>query len=297
MASHELLENLDLVFDRLNDGLLLIELNGQIVKVNEALLKMGGYKREDLEGKNAMKLIKIFPPASLKKIVGSFADAMKGVPSDRYAIEAKTIKGEARVLELSNSLIKKQGRTIGVAVSIRDVTNKINLEGQLKTSEERYKILFESSRDAIMLLEPPSWKFTSANPATIQLFNAKSQKDFVSLGPWDVSPEKQPNGKLSANLAKEAIDKAMADGSYSFEWVHKKISGEEFPAMVLLTRMDVGGQQFLQAMVRDISKQKEAEANLAKRLADLERLNRLMVGRELKMIELKKELEKQKKST
>ena len=50
-----LLENLGLIFDNLNDGLALLSLNGKILKVNQILLKIGGYKRQDLEGKNAMK--------------------------------------------------------------------------------------------------------------------------------------------------------------------------------------------------------------------------------------------------
>ena len=135
-------------------------------------------------------------------------------------------------------------------------------EKEIRKSKEKYKGLFESSRDAIMTLEPPSWLFTSCNPATVELFGAKDPEEFTSLGPWEVSPETQPDGRTSADKAKEMIETAMREGSHFFEWMHKRIGGEPFPATMLLTRMAQGGKTFLQATVRDITEQKRAEAAL-----------------------------------
>ena len=120
--------------------------------------------------------------------------------------------------------------------------------------EEKYKILYETSRDAIMILESPNWNFAAGNPATIKMFRAKDEKDFISKGPGELSPEKQPDGKLSSDSAKVQIMKAMKTGSAFFNWTHKRISGKEFPATVLLTRFKLKGKDALQATVRDLSK-------------------------------------------
>ncbi|MFH1448160.1 MAG: ATP-binding protein, partial [Candidatus Micrarchaeota archaeon] len=133
---------------------------------------------------------------------------------------------------------------------------------QLQASETRYRTLYESSKDAIMTLAPPSWKFTSGNPATFKLFGTKSEAECVSLGPWELSPEYQPDGELSSVKTKKMIEKAMKEGTNFFEWTHKKVSGEEFPATVLLTRMELEGKKLLQATVRDITKSKKAEEAL-----------------------------------
>ncbi|GAG51162.1 unnamed protein product, partial [marine sediment metagenome] len=128
-------------------------------------------------------------------------------------------------------------------------------------------------RDAIMTLAPPSWKFTSANQSTIDMFNANGIDEFTSLGPWAVSPEYQPDGRPSADKAKEMIEAAMCEGSNFFEWIHKRLNGEEFPVTVLLTRMELGGQPLLQATVRDISESKKAENELRKAKEDAEKMN------------------------
>ena len=47
-------------------------------------------------------------------------------------------------------------------------------EDALRASEERYRNLFESSRDALMSLEPPFWRFTAGNRAAVEMFGAKN---------------------------------------------------------------------------------------------------------------------------
>ena len=132
----------------------------------------------------------------------------------------------------------------------------------LRDALMKFKVLFESSRDAIMTLEPPTWNFTSGNQATIEMFRAKNEKEFISYTPGDLSPQKQPDGRASDEKAKEMIATAMDKGSHFFEWTHKRINGDEFPANVLLTKVDLGTKAFLQATVRDITEQKKYEAKI-----------------------------------
>ncbi len=151
-----------------------------------------------------------------------------------------------------------------VANDLAHAMRKLNAEAKLIKSEMRYRKLFDSSHDAIMTLEPPSWKFTSGNPSILGMFGVSSEEEFTSLGPWDVSPEYQPDGQLSSEKAKEMIGIAMREGSNFFEWTHCKVTGENFPAMVLLTRVTMQDSTFLQATVRDVTKQKEMEEALRK---------------------------------
>ncbi|MGD0947548.1 MAG: ATP-binding protein [Candidatus Binatia bacterium] len=151
-----------------------------------------------------------------------------------------------------------------------------------RRAQDRYRMLFESSRDAIMTLEPPSWRFTSGNPATMKMFEAKNEEEFLSRGPWELSPDRQPDGRASVEKSREMIETAMREGSHFFEWTHRRIGGEEFPADVLLTRMEQGGKVMLQATVRDITDRKRAEAEqaalfeIAKDIAGVVDLNEIL---------------------
>ncbi len=153
----------------------------------------------------------------------------------------------------------------------RDLELRRILEAKLRVSEERHRALFESSRDAIMTAEPPSWRFTSGNAACIEMFCCDNEADFTSRGPWELSPEQQPDGTPSRENAKRMIEQAMQTGSNFFEWAHRRIDGEVFPATVLLTRVDLPHISFLQATVRDISEQRriELEMQQKQRLASI----------------------------
>jgi PAS domain S-box-containing protein len=148
---------------------------------------------------------------------------------------------------------------------------RMRAEQALRESEERHRTLFQKSRDALMTLAPPAWRFTSGNAAAIALFGARDEEDFVSHAPWQYSPDLQPDGHPSLDKAKEQIDCAMREGSLSFEWVHRRVSGEEFPATVLHTRLEINGEAMLQGTVRDESEKRRLQASVAQsdRLASM----------------------------
>ncbi|HRY62562.1 MAG TPA: PAS domain S-box protein, partial [Candidatus Paceibacterota bacterium] len=157
-------------------------------------------------------------------------------------------------------------------------------------NETRYKKLYEDSSDALMTIEPPDWKFTTGNRAALKMFRAHDLREFVAADPWKLSPEKQPDGRFSNEKAKEMINTALKDGFSLFDWVHRRIDGENFPANVLLTKMNMGGKSFVQATIRDVSEERRA-AELIKERDLAEKMNKFMVGREVAMAELKKENE------
>lgn len=166
-------------------------------------------------------------------------------------------------IDLLNSHITKLGK-------IEIAHNRI--DKALRESEEKFKVLYESSQDAIMMLAPPTWLFTAGNQATIKMFHAKNEKDFISRDPWELSPKFQPDGQLSSEKAKKMIRKTMKTGSHFFEWTHNRIKGENFPATVLLTRIELKDKQLLQATVRDVTKSKKIEEELDKQQHQLEKL-------------------------
>ncbi|MFH2074824.1 MAG: ATP-binding protein, partial [Pseudomonadota bacterium] len=82
----------------------------------------------------------------------------------------------------------------------------------------------------------------------------------------------------SSEKVAEMIQTAMAKGSHFFEWTHRRLAGESFPATVLFTRMEIGGQTLLQATVRDITNHKHAEEerrSLEERLQRAEKMEAL----------------------
>ncbi len=127
-------------------------------------------------------------------------------------------------------------------------------------SEVRYRELFESTGDAIMLLGPQG--FLQCNQATLRLFGCCTEQDFVSKHPSEVSPPRQPCGMDSRRAANAHIERAYREGTHRFEWLHRREDGTEFMADVLLARVDLQSGPILQAVVRDITERKRVEQQL-----------------------------------
>ncbi len=135
---------------------------------------------------------------------------------------------------------------------------------RIKEAEMKFKSIYESSIDAIMLLTPEEG-FISGNFATVNMFGCKDESEFVSKSPTELSPEYQPDGELSAIKAQAMMKKAMDEDSNVFEWTHTKIGGEKFLATVSLSRIKFNEREILQATVQDITVRKKAEEELKRR--------------------------------
>ncbi|MEA3514925.1 MAG: hypothetical protein U9R34_05590 [Nanoarchaeota archaeon] len=171
----------------------------------------------------------------------------------------------------------------------------IKAKENLDIKGNQYKNIYESSKDAIMILEPPSWKFTAGNPSAVKLFGGKNEAEFLKNTPEDLSPKSQPDGKSSKIKAREMINLAMTKGDAFFDWKHKKMNKKEFHAKVLLTKFQKCRKYVLQATVRDITKEVELTEKIIKNTKELEKFNAFAVDRELKMIELKKRIKELEK--
>ena len=134
---------------------------------------------------------------------------------------------------------------------------------ELQNSERKFRTLFESSSDSILLLDVEGG-YIDCNPAALQMFAMPSKEALMQMSPSMLSPVYQPDGTPSAELANIEIAKALEEGVHSFEWLHRGLDGREFPCTVLATRIQMDGKVILHGTVRDITERKRSEAELEK---------------------------------
>ena len=256
-------EQLAVISRAAKDAILIMNDEGIITHWNHAAEAIFGHSRREALGQDLHDLL--VPLRFREKFSAAFpkfrASGRGSAVGKTLELEAIRKGGEEFPIELSLSaaLVDYRWHAIGI---VRDITERRQLTRDLELSAERHRLLFESSRDALMTITPPSWRFSSANPATLRMFGARDEADFVSRVPWELSPEHQLDGRRSDEKAGEMIETALLAGSHVFDWTHRRLDGTEFPATVLLTRMELNGQILMQATVRDVTAQKELEAQL-----------------------------------
>ncbi len=210
-----------------------------------------------------------------------------GNPGEVQIWERQNPKTDRWYRNYDRAIYWNNQRLVRMQIAI-DFTDNKQASRALELSQERYRSLFETSHNALMTVSPPSWNFTSGNPALVELFKLENERQFLTFKPWQLSPEYQADGRSSKEKAQEMIQIAVEKGSNFFHWIHRRFDGEEFPATVQLDRVDIEGEYFLQATVRDITEQVRADKLAKQQMEDLTLLNALNVaanqGKELKEI-------------
>ncbi|RLB90767.1 MAG: hypothetical protein DRH26_09100, partial [Deltaproteobacteria bacterium] len=109
---------------------------------------------------------------------------------------------------------------------ISDLEKKVGRYA-VQNKDEKYRILFEKSKDAILIIE--NEKFVDCNKAAVDMLGYKNKNELLQTHPSQLSPDKQPDGRDSFTKANEIMDLTLKNGSNRFEWDHIRANGEIFP--------------------------------------------------------------------
>ena len=140
-----------------------------------------------------------------------------------------------------------------------------DLEAQLAQFKDEgglpnYRELFERSADANLIIDGDT--FVDCNEATVKMLRYATREELLQTHPSELSPEFQPDGRLSYEKANDMMAIAFAQGTHRFEWHHQRADGDVFPVEVLLTSVPDGDRIVLHVAWREITERKQLEEEL-----------------------------------
>jgi len=285
-------EHLSATLRSIGDGVISTDAAGNIISLNAVAECLIGWTTAEAMGRPVEEIFHIVHAQTRETVEAPVQRALEEDVVVWLLNDTVLISRDGKEHQVEDScapIRDRVGHVVGAVVVFRDVTEECRLRKDLRDREERFRTLYDSTSDAIMLLDDKG--FFACNRATLSMFGCETEEVFCSKHPTDLSPAEQPDGCDSMIAANERIATAMKEGSNRFEWIHKRYdTGEDFSAEVLLSAMELDGKPVLQATVRDITDRKQAEERLRITLAESERVNRLMQGREMRIRELKGEV-------
>ncbi|MFQ5571100.1 MAG: PAS domain S-box protein, partial [Rhodothermales bacterium] len=257
------------LFESLPDALLVEDLDGTILDANPAACRLYGLSRPQLQGSAMHTLV---PP--------EYGEQMKRALEDLVAGERKHIEGYCRAANGQAVPVEILGWRIRYAeqpalmLYLRDITEHKRAQESIREREERYRTLIEHVPEAIVVLDVEKGCFVDCN-TNAEAFYGLSRTDLLKMNPVDVSPERQPDGRLSAEVAYEYIKQAAEGGTPVFEWVHVNVRGEEVPSEIRLVRLPSVDRVLVRGSITGIAERKEFEKELIEAREKAEELNRL----------------------
>ncbi len=129
---------------------------------------------------------------------------------------------------------------------------------QLETERQKYQTLFETNSDAVVILDDK--EFTDCNPATLSMFGMDSVDTFLHIPISQLGTPVQANGLTAYAHAMQAIERAKKQGHTVMDWEGRRQDGSVFSAEIAMHAMQLEGRPVIQAIMRDVSERRAAEA-------------------------------------
>ncbi len=131
-------------------------------------------------------------------------------------------------------------------------------EDALRYNEEKYRQLFESESDAVMIFDGTTGRFENANQAALNLYGY-SKDEFLALAVEDISAEKEKTRCAVQNIKDEITDSLRVPVRF-----FQKKNGTIFPGEIVAGVFISGGRKKIIGAVRDIADRIQMETQLSK---------------------------------
>lgn len=253
-ALHETEQRYRALFDRANDAIFILDTEGRHVDANQKAADLLGY--ESVEA-----LLRAEPLAHVEDTARGdsrqrLATLRKGEPVPVYERTFLHHDGSRIPAEVSLTLVlDAEGQPRYFQSIARDIRERQRAQAALLEATERYRALFERSRDAVFLIDLDG-RFVDANQRAAELFGYDHPAEIIGRNRNDFVPPEQigdSNDRLARLLAGERPP------VYERLFLHR--DGSRIPTEISLTLVhDAEGQpRHIQSVIRSISERKAAE--------------------------------------
>jgi PAS domain S-box-containing protein len=171
------------------------------------------------------------------------------------------------------SEVEAAGKLLAELATLRAELAELDAENQrLKVeraanelAHQKFRVLFERSSDAQLFFDETG--ILDCNDAAVAMLRCADKTLLLSQHPAVWSPERQPDGRLSSEKSVEMDEYARKHGYHRFEWVHRRLTGEEFPVEVTLNPVTLSTGSGLLVAWHDLTEVRQREAALHEALA------------------------------
>ena len=251
---------LSTIYEAIPDFIFSKDKNGMYISCNDSFEEYIGRSKSQIIGNTPFD---IYPD---KKMAQGYIDEDRTVMGTASILKRERWmpfpNGIRKLFEIVKVPIFRENEVIGLIGIGRDITEHKALLEELNKAHMRTKIMLDTIPIACFLGDSEKLIF-DCNHETLRLFNFNDKQDFIKHF-FDLSPEYQPDGRLSKKTALEYLQKAIDEGKFVFEWMHQLLDGTPIPTTITLVRVNYENDTAVLTYVRDMREHMQMESEIEK---------------------------------
>src|SRR5690242_14428283 len=275
----------DIIIANAPDPVFVSDLEGKILQANDAVSELLGFRPAELIEQSLSRFIS---PEETREFTAALREVVAKGVTRNARLNPRSASGEVIPTTLNASALRDpDGRVIGAIGILRDMR-------ELDKARAYAESLIENAPDPVFVSDLEG-KITLANEAVSQLLGFRRDEVVAQSLSRFISPEETQEFLMALQ---EVVERGVTRNA---RLNPRSASGEIIPTTLNASALRdpdgkvIGAIGILRDMrayeqvVRDLE---ESKAELQEKILDLEKFEEVVVGRELKMIALEKELEK-----
>ncbi|MCB0164877.1 MAG: PAS domain S-box protein [Anaerolineae bacterium] len=247
-----------------SDAIYLISEDGFIIDTNQSACAALGWTKKELIGKMVSDVDPNFS-------VETFKNFWESIPFNQPQIFETTHQkknGTLLPVEVSGKKYQLADKIFYYGIA-RDISERKQVEWELRESEEKYRALVNGMRDTVWVIDFDG-NFIDINSAAVEILGY-SREELLTMGPVDI------DAALDAAAIKQLIKEMPSDEIQIFETLHTTKDGRQIPVEIQSCLIKYQGEKVILSIGRDLIDRKQAEAERLK-LKKLESVGMLAGG-------------------
>ncbi|HWQ68099.1 MAG TPA: PAS domain S-box protein [Methanospirillum sp.] len=249
-------KNLETLFNSIDEMIFVLNMQGCIITVNNAVVNRLLYTAEELRGQHVLMLhVPEQQDEALQNVQGMIAGTIDSCPVPILTKDGRRIEVETKV---TRGMWNNQDVLIGVS---RDVTDRKRAEAALQKSEEEFRGIFNTVNDGIFIHKIAPEKFfgnlINVNQVACQMLQY-TQEELLMHGPQDII-----SGYKNRQLS-DIIEELSSTGHAIFETEQRRKDGTSIQVEINARVVNLQGNDVIISVVRDITERTRIKEELLK---------------------------------
>jgi len=227
------------LFQKTEEGIVIVDEDFHIIKVNDYFIEMFGYDEQKIIGENIKKIVPIDRTRETDNYIYKLS---QGENVNSRTIREKA-NGELIDVSIQAFPVSLEEENMGYYIIYRDITELKETKSKYKNIKDRYKALFENDYTVMLIIDPDNGKIVDANPAAVN-FYGWSKEESTSMKISDINV-------LNKEEVKKEMEEAREKSKNYFNFKHRTVNEEAKDVEVYSQPIPFAEKEYLYSIIHE----------------------------------------------